>query len=92
MDKRSYESYREESRERSKGGWYSAVVEIVRYLSNNGPVMTVVTGRSPITTVSRRGEFRGVVCQFFNGEPFGTVKVKPADEVIVTTGDDPIPF
>lgn len=67
---RTYESYRDEARERSKGGRYSAVIEITRFMGSGGPVMTVATGRSPITTISRRGEFRGVVCQFFNGEPF----------------------
>lgn len=87
---RTYESYLEEARIRSKGG-YAAVVSITTYRTGNTR-MSVVSGNAPIKCKSVGSDFMGVDAMFKDGEPYGKV-VKPVVAPVVSdVSSDELPF
>jgi hypothetical protein len=69
VNKATYDEMRDYAREQSRlNGGYSAVVEIVTYLSDRTR-RTVMHSRTPIRDFSRGGQFVGVMSQFRNGQP-----------------------
>lgn len=65
----TYEELARQARETSKRlTRYAAVVEVVTYMTGSS-YHTVMVGVTRIKTESRRSQFVGVMCQFWNGEP-----------------------
>lgn len=90
LNGKSYDELCDQAREASRGRRYAAVIEVGRYMSDSGPFMTVAQSADrPLKNSARRGEWRSVVCQFFDGRPYGWAPRPAAEPVPLADGELP---